>query len=91
MAVPLFAGPGAISTLMVYSHASFHSNHDLIMGALIIAIVIIIGLLGAVILTYLISSLAQQVMNRLLGMVVGALGIEFVLEGLAKFFPALTT
>lgn len=89
MAVPLFAGPGTISAVMVYSHEEFHSDHDLIVTLLILSVsaLIVVGMLGAGALSRLISPLVQDVMNRLLGMIVGALGVEFILEGLSAFFP----
>ncbi len=91
MAVPLFAGPGAISTVMVYAHEEYHSNHDLILLALIgsVSLTIVVGLTAAAPLSRVIGPLTQRVLNRLLGIIVGALGIEFVLEGLAAFFPSL--
>lgn len=90
MAVPLFAGPGAISTVMVYAHRDFHSNHDLIVALLIVtvSVLIIVGLMTAVALTRLIGPVAQRVINRLLGMIVGALGIEFIVEGVLASIPA---
>jgi multiple antibiotic resistance protein len=93
LAVPLFAGPGAIATVMVYAHEDFHSDHDLIVGAVIVtaAVAIIIGLVAASFVGRFVGSLAQKVLNRLLGMIVGSLGIEFIIEGIADFFPGLTT
>ena len=88
MAVPLFAGPGAISMMMVYAHRDFHSDHDLIVGLLAGAVsaAIVLGLLMASVLSRLITPLMQSVLNRLLGIIVGALGVEFILEGIADFF-----
>ena len=93
LAVPLFAGPGAIATVMVYAHEDFHSDHDLIVGAVIVtaAVAIIVGLVAASFVGRFVGSLAQKVLNRLLGMIVGSLGIEFIIEGIADFFPGLAT
>ncbi len=90
MAVPLFAGPGAISAVLVYAHRDFHSDHDLIVTVLILSVaaIIVLGMFGAAAASRLITPLTQKILNRLLGMIVGALGIEFILEGLAAF-PAV--
>ena len=90
LAVPLFAGPGAISAVMVYAHEEFHSDHDLIVGLLIlsVAVAIVAGMTGAAVVSHLIGPLTQSVINRLLGMIVGALGVEFILEGVAGFLAA---
>ncbi|MCP4982900.1 MAG: MarC family protein, partial [Gammaproteobacteria bacterium] len=88
MAVPLYAGPGTISTVMVYAHEETHSSHDLIVTLLIatVGVVIIVGLLAATMVSRLLGPLTQQVIDRLLGMIVGALGIEFILEGVETYF-----
>ncbi|MDP5217374.1 MarC family protein [Ruegeria sp. 2205SS24-7] len=91
MAVPLFAGPGAISAVMVYSHEDFHWNHDALISLLILTVAGAIALCLAIASYFaqFLPSIAQLVLNRLLGMIVGALGIELILEGLNGFFPAL--
>lgn len=101
MAVPLFAGPGAISAVMVFAHHSPEGAgpgalsvlaHDAVLGAVIVsvAVLILLGLVAASRLDRFLTPLVQDVLNRLLGIIVGALGVEFMLEGVAAFFPALT-
>lgn len=95
MAVPLFAGPGAISAVMVFAHydpsADFSDvlAHEAMMAVVIltVGILVLVGLLLASALARLITPLVQDIMNRLLGVIVGALGVEFILEGVAGFFP----
>ncbi len=94
LAVPLFAGPGTITAVMVYAHEDFHlghADHDLIVAAVILsaASLLAVGLAFGGFLGRFIGALAQVVMNRLLGMLVGALGVEFILEGIVAFFPAI--
>lgn len=86
LTIPLFAGPGAISTVLIYSHQDFHSHHDLIVGALLVgvAVAVAIGMLAASLLSSIIGPTAQLVMNRILGMLVGALGIEFIATGIRE-------
>ncbi len=96
IAVPMSAGPGAIVAVMVYAHKDSHAGesvigHDAIVLAVIAtaAAFVFVGLGLAAFAGRFIGPTAQSVMKRLLGMVVGALGMEFILEGLAEFFPAL--
>ncbi|MEM9499004.1 MAG: MarC family protein [Pseudomonadota bacterium] len=100
MAVPLFAGPGAISAVMVFVHldpfagAETHPNnvdHQMIVAGVVltVSVLILLGLLAASALSRFLTPLVQDVLNRLLGIIVGALGIEFILEGLAAFYPVL--
>jgi MarC family membrane protein len=89
LAVPLFAGPGAIAAVIAYGHEHFHAQHDLIMTLVImtVATAVAAGLLAANAISRYLSDTAHKVMNRLLGIVVGSLGVEFILEGIAAFFP----
>lgn len=88
MAVPLFAGPGAITVVMVYAHDADHPAHQFQMAGviLIVCALIVLGLLLAGAVSRLIGDVAQTILNRLLGMIVGALGVEFILEGIVGFF-----
>ena len=96
MAIPVFAGPGAISTVMVYTHKEADPSltpfsNDLMVAAVIVlvAAIILAGLIAASALSRFLTPLVQHVLSRVLGMVVGALAVEFILEGLAAFFPHL--
>lgn len=89
MAVPLFAGPGAITAVMIYAHEDekhpFHEIHMMII-VLGVCAAIVVGLMLAGAVSRLIGEVTQTILNRLLGMIVGALGVEFILEGLVGFF-----
>lgn len=97
MAIPVFAGPGAISTVMVYAHKQVDpsltplTNELMVSGVIVsVAAIILVSLIAASALSRFLTPLVQHVLSRVLGMLVGALGVEFILEGLAAFFPHLT-
>ena len=56
----------------------------------IVSLFIVVGLLATSVVSRFITPVAQPVMKGLLGIIVGALGIEFILEGLAGFFKLHT-
>jgi multiple antibiotic resistance protein len=91
MAVPLFAGPGAISAVVVYAHENFHSSHDLIVGSVIatVSLIIIVGLFAAAAVGRVLGPVTQSVISRLLGIIVATMGVEFMVEGMAAAFPNL--
>lgn len=91
MAVPLFAGPGAISAVTVYAHESFHSSHDLIVSSVIatVSLIIIVGLFAAAAAGRVLGPVTQSVISRLLGIIVATMGVEFIVEGMAAVFPNL--
>ena len=86
MAVPLFAGPGSISAVLIYAHYDFVSNHDVFIAALLFgaSCLVAAGMLTASLLSQVIGPTTQVVLNRVLGMLVGALGIEFISAGVRE-------
>lgn len=94
LAIPLFAGPGSITAVMVYASTGQGTTDHSHLAVLVLVILSASTILGislalAGMLSRIIGPTTQVVMNRLLGMIVGALGIEFILDGLAQYFPTL--
>ena len=92
LAFPFIAGPGALATILL----SFGpASHDpvLFLGLLAcVAVVLVIALLTL----YLASPLMRlmgvtgaNVLNRLFGVVLGALAVQFVIDGLRGSFPSI--
>lgn len=91
LAMPLMAGPGAISSTIVYG-ARYPTLLDTI------GICITIGLFAALSwllfrsAPYIVRLLGQtgiNVITRIMGLVLGALGVEFIANGLRSLFPGL--
>ncbi|MEJ2672236.1 MAG: MarC family protein [Deltaproteobacteria bacterium] len=91
LAVPLLSGPGAISTVLVLTSRSVNPWED---GLIVLSLVIIFSL------TYLAFRCARFLLNylketsirlvtRLMGLIMAALAVQFVLDGLLKAFPSL--
>ena len=90
LAMPLLAGPGAISTILVLTSRSRSFLEDgLILAALTIIMLV----------TYLVFRFAEQLlvflkesgirlMTRIMGLILAALAVEFVIQGLRAAFPA---
>ena len=90
LAMPLMAGPGAISTILVLTSRSQSRLED----GLILAALSLVMLL-----TYLVFSFAEQLLGfmkesgvrlltRIMGLILAALAVEFVIQGLRGAFPA---
>ena len=85
LAIPLMAGPGAISaTVLLAAHADTKPVYLLV---LIGMIVVVIGLCLAVFLLAgragpLLGTTANVVMSRLLGVLLAALAVQFVIDGI---------
>jgi multiple antibiotic resistance protein len=94
LAIPMIAGPGAITTTIVLM------NEAIVLTPLAIAIVVISILLSIVITyymmrnsDYIIKRIGQReyrAINRLMGMLLIAIAVQFVINGIRLAFPLLT-
>jgi len=86
LATPLIAGPGAIASiilLMGQAHGILDSITIIGVMAGVVAIVFILFILGSV-LERLIGQTGINVVTRLLGMLLAALAIQFIIDGLVS-------
>jgi multiple antibiotic resistance protein len=92
LGIPLLAGPGAISTVMIYEGSA--GSDPWIIVATFVAIGITTGL------TYFILRYGQRIlrslgrvgvmaMTRVLGLLLAAVGVQFVANGIVGLFPHL--
>lgn len=90
LAMPLLAGPGAISTILVLTSRSRSHLEDVLIFAALTLIML---------LTYVAFRFAQQLLGymkesgmrlltRIMGLILAALAVEFVIQGLGAAFPA---
>ncbi|MGZ8142546.1 MAG: MarC family protein [Methylosarcina sp.] len=91
LSMPLLAGPGAISTVILYGQSGSGSRHFLFMSLDIIMVVIILWVVISCIpwLTRHISRTGINIFTRLMGLILSALAIEFMATGLKGLFPIL--
>jgi len=86
LAIPLIAGPGALTTvlLMVSQHGSRAAVLGIVLGVVLLVLVLtLISLLLAGHIVRLLGQTGINVVGRLLGIVLAALAVQFVLDGLA--------
>lgn len=93
LSVPLLAGPGAISAVILYANRGSDINHYLMMMLIIILIILILwGVLASIPwLSRHISLTGINVFTRLMGLIIAALAVEFIADGLKGLFPVLAT
>jgi multiple antibiotic resistance protein len=91
LAIPLLAGPGAISTVIIQMDRSTAPYHGLTVIACILGVCVALWLvlrLAAPIGRFL-SPTALNVINRLFGLILAAIAVEIMANGLKQLFPAL--
>ncbi|MGR3511793.1 MAG: MarC family protein [Paracoccaceae bacterium] len=88
LAIPLIAGPGAIATMILLSSEAeadltwILSVHLVMAAVLLVTFVLFIA---AGVLERVLGPLGINVITRLLGMLLAALAVQFILDGLAAF------
>jgi multiple antibiotic resistance protein len=90
MAIPMIAGPGSIASIMLMMARSEGAIESLIvMGALLLTLALTLAaLLLSGPLMRLMGHRMEAMLTRLLGVILAALAVQFVLDGLHRSFTA---
>lgn len=91
LAVPLLAGPAAISTVIVFAHRSddWSAKGFVIFSVILVAILTWILLRLSIPLSQKLGRTGINTFTRAMGMVLSAIAIEFIATGLLQLFPGL--
>ncbi|MFV2003471.1 MAG: MarC family protein [Paracoccaceae bacterium] len=86
LATPLIAGPGAITTMILLTGQAQGSGAVIAMIGVMLAVVLLVFsfFLAAGIIERALGEVGINVVTRLLGMLLAALSVQFVLDGLAS-------
>lgn len=91
LGVPMLAGPGAISTVLLYANESPQVTSRLVVYPVILgtclATWIVLALAGP--LGRLLGTTGINILTRLMGLIVGAIGAESLAAGLKALMPGL--
>jgi multiple antibiotic resistance protein len=87
LAIPLLAGPGGITTVLLYTGGSTVGQVVLFMAVLFVVLVLtLISLLLAPRVMRLLGETGANVLARVLGVLLAALSVQFVIDGLQSSF-----
>ena len=91
MAIPMIAGPGSIASIMLLSARADGTVEGLTVLAAMTAVIVLtlIALLMAGPLMKLIGAKLEAMITRILGVILAALAVQFVLDGLERSLPGL--
>ena len=91
MAIPMIAGPGSIASIMLLSGRADGTVEQLVvLGAMTAVIALtMLALLTAGPLMRLIGAKIEAMITRILGVILAALAVQFVLDGLERSLPGL--
>lgn len=91
LAVPLLAGPGAIGTTIIAGEAGGALHKLALIGCIVLVCALLWWLLRiAHVVSDRVSNTGMNVATRLLGLLLAAIAIQTMAEGLKRLFPGLT-
>jgi multiple antibiotic resistance protein len=91
MAIPMIAGPGSIASIMLLSARANGLAEGAVVLAAMTAVILLtlVALLLAGPLMKLIGAKLEAMITRILGVILAALAVQFVLDGLERSLPGL--
>ncbi len=91
LAVPLLTGPGSITTALVLTSRAQNLLETLtiLVAAIIILLISYLCFVFANHILALIKETSLRLLTRIMGLILTALAVEFVIQGLAAAFPGL--
>lgn len=91
LGIPLLAGPGAISTMIIATHKApdFAHNLYLLIPAAIIALLVWATFAAATRISERLGKTGMNIITRVMGLIIAAIAIEYIYRGLIELFPKL--
>ncbi len=93
LGIPLLAGPGAISTIILNAQRYSSLTHYLILCAeiLLVALSVWLSLRSASVISGLLGRTGINIVTRIMGLIMTAVGVEFIAAGMKELFPILAS
>lgn len=87
--VPVIAGPGAITTVIIYGHQSDNllTTSLLSLALLAVLLLLLLILLSGALIKQMIGTLPLELVSRVFGLILIAISVQFMIEGLLQVFP----
>jgi multiple antibiotic resistance protein len=91
LALPLLAGPGSISNVIIEMHRSTMQFHGLfvVLTILLVCVLLWLVLRMAPTIGKMLGHTGLNIINRLFGLILTAIGVEIMANGLRELFPIL--
>ncbi len=91
LAIPLMAGPGAISMVIVYAHQAANWNERFILtaGVIVVSLCVWLALNLARPIGEKMGLTGLNIATRIMGLLLAAIGIQMLTSGLVKLLPGL--
>ncbi|RXZ42533.1 MarC family protein [Crenobacter cavernae] len=91
MAIPLLTGPGTISTVIIYATTAktVWQVGSLVVAGMVVASTCYVAMTLATPISRLLGQTGINIVNRVMGMLLAAVSVEIVVDGIYRLFPML--
>ncbi len=91
LATPLLAGPGSIATTMVFMgrSTSWWQTLPVLLSIVLTCLIAYLLLRSASVIDRLMGRTGMNVLNRIMGLILAAIAVQFMVDGLRASFPHL--
>lgn len=91
LAIPLLTGPATMSTMVIFADRTRNwlQMAQLLGYGVLVALAVYVSFMAAPRIARFMGQTGINVMTRLMGLILAALGVEVMAEGLKKLFPVL--
>ena len=91
LAIPLMAGPGAISLAIIQGHQAISLQDKLLLGFSVVAVAIVAlaSLYMAKPIGKALGVTGLNIATRIMGLILAAIGVQMIAQGLVKLLPGL--
>ena len=91
LGIPILAGPGGISTVLIFAGQHDHPSHRTLVALVVVAITIYIffAFRLAIYAGNLFTPVTILIFSRIMGLIIAAVAVEFILIGIHEHFPGL--
>jgi multiple antibiotic resistance protein len=93
LTIPLLTGPATISTMVIYAEKTRHLwEHAVLVGyGVVIGLVTYLAFSASDRIARVLGQTGINVMTRLMGLILAAMAVELLADGLVKLFPVLAS
>ncbi len=91
LTIPLLTGPATISTLIIYAERSRHwwQLGQLVIYGVVVGVAVYLAFAASTRIARVLGRTGINVMTRLMGLILAAMAVEIMADGLLKLFPVL--
>lgn len=93
LTIPLLTGPATISTMVIYAERTRHWSQlgTLVLYGVVIGVAVYLAFAASGRIARVLGKTGINVMTRLMGLILAAMAVEIMADGLVKLFPVLAS